>query len=117
MSVGWRSGVASRWGETHQAPGGGINAWRQGRFDHLSPGRAVIVGHPTGEFQKTVIQEGFRIEDILNLFEPLYFDLLWQMHEIAGSDPGPERDDDALAWGGEIPQVRRDEISQGLVYG
>ena len=44
-----RHGLASLRGETHEAPGGGVNAWGQSSLDDLSPGGAVIVGDATGE--------------------------------------------------------------------
>jgi hypothetical protein len=112
-----RDGLAARWRETGQAAGGGINAGRQSRFNHFSPGCAVIVSHPAGEFQQAAVEERFGIQDILNLFELSDVDPLRQIHKIAGSDAGPEGDDDALARGGEIPEVRRDCIGQSLVNG
>jgi hypothetical protein len=63
------------------------------------------------------IQEGFRIQDILNLFELPDVDLLGEMHQISGSNAGSEGDEDALARSGEPTEMQRDRIGQGFVNG
>jgi hypothetical protein len=108
-------GPAPLRGETHQAAGGSINAWRQGSLDHLSPGCAVVISDLVGEFQQAAIQEGFRIQDVLNVLELLDVGPLQQTHQVPRNDACPQGDENALAWSGHLLEVGRNGIGEGLV--
>jgi len=110
-------GLASLFGETNEAAGRGINPWGQGSLDHRSPGGAVVVGDPAGQFQQGLIEQRFRIEDVLNLFEPCDLDALPEAHQVPGDDARPQGDEDALAGSGRLAEVARDGIGEGLVNG
>jgi hypothetical protein len=112
-----RQGLASLFGETHEAAGRGINSWGQGSLDHRSPGGAVVVGDPAGQFQQGLIEQRFRIEDVLNLFEACDLGALAEAHQVAGDDARSQGDEDALAGSGRLAEMGGDGIGQGLVNG
>jgi hypothetical protein len=112
-----RQGLASLWGETHEPAGRGINPGRERRLDHFSPRGPVVFGHSSGQIQQQPVQKGFGVHDVLERFEIRAVGCRSEPHEVAGDDPGTERDHHALAGSRRLAEMRGDGIGENLVNG
>jgi hypothetical protein len=109
--------LVSLFGEANEAAGRGINPWRERRLDCFSPRRPVVFGHPSGQIQHQLVQEGFRVHDVLQRFEIGAVGCRREPHEVAGDDPGTERDNHALAGSSRLAQMGGDGIGENLING